>query len=61
MLLFRRRGWALEDYEAWGTRLLAEQTAFVTHSSWRGEPLARLVFLHPATTTAMVDEVLDTL
>lgn len=61
VLLFRRRGWSLEDYEAWGKRLLAEQKAFVTHSSWRGEPLARLVFLHPATTTAMVDEVLDSL
>jgi hypothetical protein len=49
------------DYEAWGRRLLHDQTAFVTHSSWRGEPVGRLVFLHPATTTAMVDEILATL
>ncbi len=61
VVLFRRVGWLHADYEAWGQRLLQEQTAFVTHSSWRGETVARLVFLHPATTTAMVDEVLATL
>lgn len=61
VVLFRRSGWHLADYEAWGRQLLADQTAFVTHSSWRGEPVARLAFLHPSTTTTMVDEVLDTL
>lgn len=61
VLLFRRAGWELADYEAWGHQLLEDQKAFVTHSSWRGEPVARLVFLHPATTTDMIDEVLSTL
>jgi glutamate/tyrosine decarboxylase-like PLP-dependent enzyme len=61
VVLFRRIGWVVADYEAWGRRLLHDQTAFVTHSSWRGEPVGRLVFLHPATTTAMVDEILATL
>jgi aromatic-L-amino-acid/L-tryptophan decarboxylase len=61
VVLFRRVGWLLADYEAWGKRLLREQTAFVTHSSWRGEVVGRMVFLHPGTTTAMVDEVLATL
>ena len=61
VVLFRRVGWLHADYEAWGQRLLHEQTAFVTHSAWRGETVGRLVFLHPATTTEMVDEVLTTL
>jgi glutamate/tyrosine decarboxylase-like PLP-dependent enzyme len=61
VVLFRRVGWLHADYEAWGQRLLQQQTAFVTHSSWRGETVGRLVFLHPATTTDMVDEVLATL
>lgn len=61
VLMFRRRGWTQVDYEAWGKRLLIDQTAFVTHSFWRGEPIARLAFLHPATTTLMVDDVLATL
>lgn len=61
VVLFRRAGWHVADYEAWGHRLLRDQIAFVTHSSWHGEPVGRLAFLHPGTTPAMVDEVLSTL
>lgn len=58
VVLFRRRGWGHDEYEAWSHRLLAEQRALVASSRWRGEVVGRLVFLHPATTTEMVDEVL---
>ena len=61
VILFRRRGWTLKEYEAWGRQLLEEQRAYVTHSAWQGETVGRLVFLHPATTTQMVDEVLQSL
>jgi len=61
IVLFRRHGWGLSDYEAWSDRLLRNQTAFVTASAWYGEPVGRLAFLHPATTTQMVDEVLGSL
>jgi len=61
VVLFRRVGWNHADYEAWGQHLLREQIAFITHSSWRGETVGRMVFLHPGTTTEMVDEVLSTL
>ena len=61
VVLFRRRGWQASDYEAWSRRLLETQRAFVTSSGWRGETIGRLVFLHPATTTDMVDEVLAAL
>lgn len=61
VVLFTRSGWTQGDYEAWGRRLLNEQRAFVTHSAWRGEPVGRLVFLHPGTTTLMVDEVIASL
>lgn len=58
VVLFRRRGWGHADYERWSRTLLESQRAFVTSSGWRGEVVGRLVFLHPATTTDMVDEVL---
>jgi len=61
IVLFRRPGWGVVEYNAWAHRLLVEQTAFVAHSSWRGEPVGRLVFLHPNTTEQMVREVLETL
>ena len=58
VVLFRRQGWTAENYDKWSTDLLDQQVAFVTSSSWRGETVGRLVFLHPGTTRAMVDEVL---
>jgi aromatic-L-amino-acid decarboxylase len=60
VVLFRRKGWRDADYEAWSARLLAEQIAFVAPSRWHDEPVARLAFLHPETTLAIVDEVLAT-
>jgi glutamate/tyrosine decarboxylase-like PLP-dependent enzyme len=61
VVLFRVEGWSAEDYDRWSERLLREQIAFVTPSKWRGETVARLAFLHPATSTEVVDEVLATL
>jgi aromatic-L-amino-acid/L-tryptophan decarboxylase len=61
VVLFRRAGWGHAEYEAWSRRLLESQRAFVTSSSWHGEIVGRLVFLHPGTTTTMVDEVIDAL
>lgn len=61
VVLFEREGWSLVDFERWSRRLLESQVAFVAHSSWRGLPVGRMVFLHPGTTVAMIDEVLDTL
>jgi glutamate/tyrosine decarboxylase-like PLP-dependent enzyme len=61
VLLFRRIGWTAADYESWSRCLLETQRAFVTSSKWRDETVGRLVFLHPGTTTRMVDEVIDAL
>jgi glutamate/tyrosine decarboxylase-like PLP-dependent enzyme len=60
ILLFRRRGWADRDYDAWSAFLLDEQIAFVVPSRWHGDPVARLAFLHPDTTIEIVDEILAT-
>jgi aromatic-L-amino-acid decarboxylase len=61
IVLFRRRGWGLADYQRWSTELLAAQTAFVTPSSWHGETVARLAFLHPDTSLELIDEILATM
>ena len=61
VVLFRRPGWGREDYDAWSSRLLTEQTAFVTPTTWEGEPVGRLAFLHPDTTLAMVEEIFATM
>jgi len=57
-VLYRRKGWTEAQYIEWSERLLREQLAFVTPTKWEGETVARFAFLHPDTTTALVDEIL---
>jgi glutamate/tyrosine decarboxylase-like PLP-dependent enzyme len=61
IVLFRRPGWTRPDYEAWSARLLEDQVGLVLPTTWRGEPVLRLAFLHPGTTTEMVEEILASL
>ena len=61
IVLFRRKGWSSAEYESWSMRLLARQVGFVTPTSWEGETVARLAFLHPGTTLAMVEEIVATM
>ena len=61
IVLFRRLGWQEQDYLDWSRRLLAEQIGFVTPTKWDGETIARFAFLHPETTPAMVDEILNSM
>jgi len=61
IVLFRRKGWSKADYESWSMRLLAGQIGFVTPTTWEGETVARLAFLHPGTTVAMIEEIVATM
>jgi len=61
VVLFRREGWAAAEWGRWAERLLSDGVAFVAPSTWRGEPVGRLVFLHPHTPTALIDEIADSL
>jgi glutamate/tyrosine decarboxylase-like PLP-dependent enzyme len=60
-LVYRRRGWAAEDYYAWSQQLLKDQIGFVTPTGWEGEVVSRFAFLHPGTTMEIVREILDTM
>jgi aromatic-L-amino-acid/L-tryptophan decarboxylase len=59
VVLFRRPGWAHEQYVHWADRLLADQVAFMPPSAWQGETVARFAFLHPGTPMTLVTEILD--
>jgi glutamate/tyrosine decarboxylase-like PLP-dependent enzyme len=58
VVVFERIGWAPEDYDRWADSLLTDQTALVTSTRWEGRTVGRLAFLHPRTTTDLVEEVL---
>lgn len=59
VVLWRRPGWAKEDYLKLQDDLLAQQVAFATPTVWEGEVVGRFALLHPSTTLDMVKAVLD--
>ena len=61
VVVFERVGWALEQYEEWSKKLLAENVAFVVPSSHQGRPNARFAIVNPLTTEELIDEILDTM
>ncbi|MCP2638262.1 aminotransferase class V-fold PLP-dependent enzyme [Microbacterium sp. HD4P20] len=61
VVVFRREGWTLADYESWSNHLLDEQRAFVVPSSHAGEPVLRFAIVSPLTTFELLVDVLDTL
>ena len=61
VLLFRRAGWGRAEWRDWAARVLHEGIAFVAPSTWKGEPVGRLVFLHPRTPESVIDELAATL
>jgi glutamate/tyrosine decarboxylase-like PLP-dependent enzyme len=61
IVMLRRNGWLRADYDDWSRRLLDDEIGFVLPSTWMGEPILRLAFLHPETTVEMVEEILETL
>ena len=61
VVLFRRRGWTSDQYQAWSDRELAEGRSFVTATSWAGETVLRICIVNPLTTLDDIRVVLDSL
>jgi glutamate/tyrosine decarboxylase-like PLP-dependent enzyme len=58
VVLFERDGWGRPAWDEWSRRCLDDDLAFVTPTTWHGRPTGRLVFLHPHTELAAVEEIL---
>ncbi len=61
VVLFRRDGWGAPEWKDWATSLLHSGTAFVAPSTYKGEPVGRLVFMHPRTPRSIIDELMVSL
>jgi glutamate/tyrosine decarboxylase-like PLP-dependent enzyme len=61
VVLFRRVGWTLAQYQEWSDRLLAEGTAFVVPTAWQGDTVLRICIVNPLTTAEDIALLLDTL
>jgi aromatic-L-amino-acid/L-tryptophan decarboxylase len=58
VVLFRRDGWGRDEWKHWATDLLHGGTAFVAPSTFKGEPVGRLVFMHPLTPDSIIEELM---
>jgi len=61
VVLFRRDGWGRLEWADWARRVLDDGVAFVAPSTWKGEPVGRLVFMHPRTPASVIEEIIGTL
>lgn len=61
VVLWRRLGWTSADYTAWSERTLEQQRAFVVPTRWKGETVARAVFLHPECPPSVIDDVITSM
>jgi len=61
VVVFRRRGWAAEDYYGWSDRLMKANYAFVVPTTHRDETVTRFGIVNPRTTEADISGILDTM
>ncbi|MBC7559335.1 MAG: aspartate aminotransferase family protein, partial [Dermatophilaceae bacterium] len=61
VVLFRRHGWSSKHYARWSAQAQARGMALVTPTTFAGEPVLRLCFVNPLTSTDDVDLILNSL
>ncbi|MEP7021461.1 MAG: aminotransferase class V-fold PLP-dependent enzyme, partial [Pseudonocardiales bacterium] len=61
VLIFERIGWEVADYAGWGSRLLAEQVAFVTPTRHAGQVCTRFAIVNPLTTVDDLALIIDSM
>ncbi|MHB1139142.1 MAG: pyridoxal phosphate-dependent decarboxylase family protein [Microthrixaceae bacterium] len=61
VVVFRRVGWDLADYQRWSDAELAAGRAFVVPTAWQGAPALRCCIVNPRTTGDQLRGLLDSL
>jgi len=61
IVVFHRSGWGPDDYDRWSEHLRRDATAFVTPTTLRDQPCARVAIVNPRTTRADLVRILDSM
>lgn len=61
VVVFERKGWDLDDYNAWSEKLLKDEIGFVVPSSHQGKPNTRFAIVNPLTTVELLTEILESM
>ena len=59
IVLFKRNGWTLDDYNAWSHARAREGVALIVPTSWQGEACFRICVIDPRTDIAALVPLLD--
>lgn len=61
VVVFERKGWDINQYNAWSDKLLRDQIAFVVPSSHKGKPNTRFAIVNPLTNVELLTQILESM
>lgn len=61
VVVFERKGWSLDQYNAWSDKLLKDEIGFVVPSSHKGKPNTRFAIVNPLTSVRLLTQILESM
>ena len=61
VVVFERKGWGIDQYNAWSDKLLRDEIGFVVPSSHKGKPNTRFAVVNPLTSVKLLTQILESM
>jgi L-2,4-diaminobutyrate decarboxylase len=61
VVVFERKGWDINQYNAWSDKLLRDEIGFVVPSSHKGKPNTRFAIVNPLTSVKLLTQILESM
>ena len=61
VVVFERKGWDIDQYNAWSDKLLRDEIGFVVPSSHKGKPNTRFAIVNPLTSVKLLTQILESM
>lgn len=61
VVVFERKGWGIDEYNAWSDKLLKDEIGFVVPSSHKGKPNTRFAIVNPLTSVKLLTQILESM
>jgi glutamate/tyrosine decarboxylase-like PLP-dependent enzyme len=61
VVVFERKGWDIDQYNAWSDKLLRDEIGFVVPSSHKGKPNTRFAIVNPLTSVELLTQILESM
>jgi glutamate/tyrosine decarboxylase-like PLP-dependent enzyme len=61
VVVFERKGWDINQYNAWSDQLLKDEIGFVVPSSHKGRPNTRFAIVNPLTSVKLLTQILESM